>query len=499
MKTTLVLGLGESGLACARWLVRQGGRVTVADTRAEPPLRVSFQAELPEVPLMLGSASMSWLDGVERMVISPGLAPKTEPIASLLAGARAAGIRVQSEIDVFMEALEDLAATRGYAPRIAGITGTNGKTTTTRMLAAMIARAGRTVRAAGNISPSVLDALRECLDEDRLPEFWVLELSSFQLASTSRLTCAAATVLNVTEDHLDWHVDMSEYAASKARIFALDTVRVLNRDDPRVMAMMADAATVWTFGTGKPHGPGQYGIVHEGGMAWLAATPAGEIGKKRRRGTRTDAPDASEEPLHIAPLMPLEALRVRGLHNATNAMAALALAGALGIALAPSLRALQAFEADAHRTQEIASIDGVAYYDDSKGTNVGATLAALVGLGATMAQDARIVPILGGDGKGQDFTPLRAPLAQYARAVVLIGRDAQRIADTLADQALPLHRATDMDEAVAKAASLARRGDLVLLSPACASLDMYRNYAHRAEAFCAAVQARVRHLDQEGT
>ena len=499
---TLILGLGESGLAAARWLARTGAQLRVADTRQDPPMQEALAGHLPGTPLLRGDPSTAWLEGVDRIVISPGISPHHEPVAALLATARASGVAIDGEIEVFAQALQTLRSESGYDPVLIGVTGTNGKTTTARMVAAMIARAGRSVKTAGNISPSALDALRECLDGGQLPQYWVLELSSFQLASTRTLACHAAAVLNVTEDHLDWHGSMEDYAACKARIFAERTIRILNRDDPRTMAMAADAGDqgrLWTFAASVPERPAQYGVVREGGIAWLAVTAAEEGVRRRRRRPPSDAPaaDAGDPPLS-ARLMPLDAMRVRGLHNATNALAALALVTAGGLPLAPALRALQEFQADPHRTARIASIGGVDYYDDSKGTNVGATLAALNGLGELLEGDARIIAILGGDGKGQDFAPLASAIARHARAVVLIGRDAARIAEALdRTQVRQLPRAS-LEEAVSTAAAQAHPGDIVLLSPACASLDMFRNYAHRAQVFAQAVGQLTEPAQPEG-
>jgi UDP-N-acetylmuramoylalanine--D-glutamate ligase len=316
---------------------------------------------------------------------------------------------------------------------------------------------------------------------------WVLELSSFQLATTTSLACDAAAVLNVTQDHLDWHGTLEAYAKAKARIFAKDTVQVLNRDDPLVLAMARGKAHPVTFGAGAPTQPDEYGLVRDGGLTWLAYAEEPSQGQRRRKAAG-ELPGIPGE-VFVHRLMPADALRIRGRHNALNALAALALARAIGCPLAPMLHALREYEGEPHRVELIASIAGVEYYDDSKGTNVGATVAALEGLGAEKAEAGRrLVVILGGDGKGQDFAPLVAPLAAHARAVVLIGRDGPRIGELLRGASYPVESCATLPDAVRACVRHARPGDAVLLSPACASLDMFRNYAHRADVFKEAVR-----------
>ncbi|MDE2368059.1 MAG: UDP-N-acetylmuramoyl-L-alanine--D-glutamate ligase [Burkholderiales bacterium] len=490
----LVLGLGDSGLAMARWCAARGARIAWWDSREAPPQESTLVRELPqaqrvgELPARLGP------DGAEyRLVLkSPGLSPTDARIAPLLEEAAAAGIPVLGELDLFVKALEHLRETQQYAPQILAITGTNGKTTTTAMTALLVERAGRSVAAAGNIGPTLLDTLNARIDD--LPQVWVLELSSFQLDTVRGFEPAAATVLNVTQDHLDWHGHMTAYAAAKARVFGSRGVMVINRDDPKVEAMVPQPLVVkgkarpidrsiLRFGLDAPRHPGDFGLVVENGMAWLVrALPADET-IKRRKGDE-------EEEIHLQRLMPADALRVRGRHNAANALAALALATAIGCPLAPMLHGLREYEGEAHRVQPVGRVGEVEAYDDSKGTNVGATVAALEGLGADKAP-AKLVVILGGDGKGQDFAPLAVPLARHARAIATLGRDAAVIEAAIAAaiEGLPLQRHETLEAAVAWCFEQARPGDAVLLSPACASLDMFRNYAHRAEVFVAAVQA----------
>ena len=497
----LVLGLGDSGLAMARWCARCGANVTVWDSREAAPSDAALAAELPAVTRWRGELSPTHLIGMQLVLKSPGLGPNDARVAPLLNEARDIGVAVLGELDLFVRALADLKQVQGYAPQLLAITGTNGKTTTTAMTALLVARAGKRVVTAGNIGPTLLDTLTAQLDAPAdaegqpatMPEVWVLELSSFQLDTVRGFEPAAATVLNITQDHLDWHGNMTAYTAAKARVFGQHAVMVVNRDDEAVEAMVpvpvvtkvkpkvADRPVpreVIRFGLDAPRRPGDFGLVVENGMAWLVrALPADETFKRKKD---------EEVEIHLQRLMPADALRVRGRHNAANALAALALATAIGCALAPMLHGLREYEGQAHRVQFIASVGGIEAYDDSKGTNVGATVAALNGLGADKAP-AKLVLILGGDGKGQDFSPLREPLARHARAVATIGRDAAALEAVLGP--VPFQRHATLQAAVAWCFEQAQPGDAVLLSPACASLDMFRNYAHRAEVFVQAVRS----------
>ncbi len=485
-KHVLVLGLGESGLACARWCAQAGAQVRVADTRAAPPYLDELSRRVASAEFVAGEFSSALLDGIDLLAVSPGL-PGDLP---LLRQAEARGIPVVGEIELFARALRDL---KQQAPVLA-ITGTNGKTTTTALTGHLLRGIGKSVGVAGNISPAALTALADYAEAGALPQAWVLELSSFQLETTATLNPAAATVLNISDDHLDRYAGLAAYAAVKARIFQGDGVQVLNRQDACVRNMVLAGRRIIRFGLDAPQGAADFGLRDQKGEAWLV------------QGDRF--------------LLPLSALPLSGLHNAANAMAALALCVSLGHDAASLLPALRSFRGLPHRVEKIAEIDGVTWYDDSKGTNVGATVAALEGIGGQMAarnshlpppgreagregtpregaplpasgnrHDPKIVLIAGGDGKGQDFSPLKMAVAQHARAVVLVGRDGPLIGRALADAGVPLVPVADMAEAVRRASALALPHDAVLLSPACASFDMFRDYQHRAAAFIAAVHA----------
>ena len=483
----LILGLGASGLAMARWCARAGAQLTVADTRAEPPGLAALQQEWPDVRFVSGPLSADLVTGtsVRAVLRSPGLSPSD--LAPVLEAAKASRLWLGGELDLFYQALDSLRAERGYAPRVLAVTGTNGKTTVTALTGQLVARAGKTVAVAGNIGPTLLDTLGQHLAADSLPEVWVLELSSFQLDGVTDFEPTAAAVLNLTQDHLDWHGSMAAYASAKARVFGQQALMVLNRDDPLVMALLPEPTRVrlqrpqWrehiTFGGDLPQRPGDFGIEEVNGMVWLVRALEADETLKPRKGAAQD--------LHLQRLMPADALRIRGRHNALNALAALALSQAAGCALGPLLYGLREYRGEPHRLEAVGIVQEVTYFDNSKGTNVGATVAALNGLG----QEQRLIAILGGVGKGQDFAPLAEPVARHARAVVLIGRDAPLIRAALAQTGVPLLEASSMTDAVVRAAGLAHAGDAVLMSPACASFDMFDNYEHRAHAFVAAVQA----------
>jgi UDP-N-acetylmuramoylalanine--D-glutamate ligase len=483
--SVLILGLGDSGLAMARWCARAGARVTVVDTRAEPPQLAALRADCPAATFVHGEFAASLVEGTDIRAVfkSPGLTPAQ--VAPVLGAAYASGLWTGGELSLFMQGLAALQASQAYAPQVLAITGTNGKTTVTSLTGQLVERAGKTVAVAGNIGPTLLDTLAAHMAAETLPQVWVLELSSFQLDGIDGFTPTMGTVLNLTQDHLDWHGAMPAYGAAKARIFGVHGLEaapmLLNRDDPLVMAMLPalvkgkQLRSYVSFGTDGPTRPGDWGLESVNGMTWLVKAMEADETRRRRN-------DDAEE-LYVQRLMPADALRIRGRHNASNALAALALASAAGCLLAPMLYGLREYQGEPHRVQAIGIVQGVEYFDDSKGTNVGATVAALSGLGA----ERKLVLILGGQGKGQDFSPLAAPVARYARAVVLIGEDAQAMVKALDGTNVACLHAGSMHEAVQLASSRAHAGDAVLMSPACASFDMFKNYGHRAEVFRAAV------------
>ncbi len=486
--SVLVVGLGESGLACARFAHRCGASVRVADTRATPPALSAVQS-LQGVDVVLGALTPALLDGIQVLVMSPGLAPTAPDVGALLDATAQRGVAVRSELDWFTAALAELQAESGYAPKVLAITGTNGKTTVTELTTHVCNEAGVSAVACGNISPAMLTALMAAQDACstdaalKLPAVWVLELSSFQLHYTHAFNPTAATVLNITQDHLDWHANMDEYAADKAKVFGcnadtVSTVRVLNRDDATVLAMRSKDSTVLTFGINAPTSVGDVGCVVEGSLNWLAWAVETEPERKRRK--------ADVMQTHTQRLMPADALRIRGSHNHSNALAALLLAQCAGVNIAKALHGLRTYLGSPNRCELVSVIDDVEYINDSKGTNVGATVAALMGLGEGRN---RLVLIAGGVGKGQDFSPLRAPVIQTCKAVITVGQAAQEIAEVLSDSGVDIHAATDLNDALAQASRIASTGDVVLLSPACASFDMFKSYAHRAQVFVDAVHA----------
>lgn len=478
-KQVLVLGLGESGLAMALWLAQAGARLRVADTRPGPERLSALKEACPQVEFISGEFTAALLDGVDLVAVSPGLSPSNE-LAAVLPAAQEKNIPVWGEIEIFAQALAALKAERDYQPKIIAITGTNGKTTVTSLTGQLCRAAGLSVKVAGNISPAALDVLRDAIANDELPQCWVLELSSFQLFTTFSLNADAATVLNITQDHLDWHGDMNAYADAKARIFGPDTVRVLNRNDARSIKMASPKAHYVSFGTDLPAEADSLGLSTEHGMQWLMLAIGTEEGEKKKRGKA-----AAETELFMNRLMPADALKVRGQHNATNVLAALALCRAIGLSLAPLLHAARQYRGEPHRVELIATVGGVDYVDDSKGTNVGATVAAIEGLG--QSESPHLILVAGGDGKGQDFAPLAPAVKHHVRAVMLIGRDGPAIRAALADTGVTLTDCWTLEQAVQRAAEIANEGDTVLLSPACASFDMFKDYAHRAQVFADAV------------
>lgn len=433
---TLVVGLGRTGLSCVRFLVARGAEVAVTDSRARPPALAQLRELAPQAAVFMGGFSERALAGAEQVLVSPGVAANTP----FLNAARARGLPVFGDIELF--------ARIARAP-VVGITGSNGKSTVTTLVGLMAERAGIEARVGGNLGTPALDLLG-----NTEPRLYVLELSSFQLEVTESLRCVAATVLNVSPDHMDRYATLADYAAAKARIFRHCLTAVTNRDDACVRSMVTNAQKHVSFGLDAPD-DANYGLVKHAGESWLA------------RGAER--------------LMSVSELRLRGTHNVANALAALALGEAAGLTRAAMLMALRDFTGLPHRMQYIGTRHGVEYYDDSKGTNVGATLAAVAGI------TQPLVLIAGGDGKNQDFAPLVLALVGKARAVVLLGKDAPVIEKALHGR-VPTVRVKDMETAVVQAAQRAQPGDWVLLSPACSSLDMFDNFEHRGRVYADAVR-----------
>jgi UDP-N-acetylmuramoylalanine--D-glutamate ligase len=408
--------------------------------------------------LRTGAFEREAFAGIDLVAISPGV-PLAEPAVR---EASARGVPVVGDVELFANALPDVYRNH-MAPALLGVTGTNGKSTVTALTAAAVAGGNRRAVMAGNISPAVLTALMDCIDRNALPEVWVLELSSYQLETTFSLNLTAATMLNLSEDHLDRYASLDDYAAAKARIFDGDGLQVLNRDDEVSRGMRRTNRRVTTFGLDEATADNDYGLIRAGGNFQLA------------RG-RT-------------PLLATTDLQLAGLHNAANALAALALTSEIDLDPMGALNAMRAFRGLPHRVEPVAEVEGVRYYNDSKGTNVGATIAALDGFARQLAgTSARVVLIAGGDGKGQNFAPLRGVLGSSVRAVILIGRDGPLIDQALTSTGVPRIKATSMADAVDRAREVAVAGDIVLLSPACASFDMFNHYKHRGEVFSAIVR-----------
>jgi UDP-N-acetylmuramoylalanine--D-glutamate ligase len=431
----VIVGLGRTGISCARYLHARGWRLALTDTRAAPPQLAQLEDLGANIALRLGGLDTRLLAGADCVVASPGVSLA----APFFTEARRLGLEIVGDVELFARAAN--------AP-VVGITGTNGKSTVTSLVGRMAERAGIKVRVGGNLGEPALELLAAGT------ELYVLELSSYQLETTLSLECRAAAVLNVSPDHLDRYQDLAHYAAAKARIFTRCDTAVINLDDPLVVAMPRAARRTLSFSLRAAIGA-DYAVARLDGQWFL---------------TRREEP-----------LLPLAAMKIKGLHNAANALAALALGEALELPLAVMLEELRGFAGLPHRSQWVAEVNGVSYVDDSKGTNVGATLAAVAGM------EGPLVMILGGEGKNQDFTPLAQAFAGKVRHAVLIGRDAARLEQALAG-VVPLSRTTTLRAAVAAAAAAAQPGDTVLLSPACASLDMFRDYTHRGQVFAAAVR-----------
>ncbi|MDA7085261.1 UDP-N-acetylmuramoyl-L-alanine--D-glutamate ligase [Pseudomonas sp. SA3-5] len=436
----IVVGLGKSGMSLVRFLARQGLAFAVVDTRANPPELSTLREQFPQVEVRCGELDVDFLCRASELLISPGLAIATPALQE----AARRGVKLSGDIELF--------ARYAKAPIVA-ITGSNAKSTVTTLVGEMAAAAGKQVAVGGNLGTPALDLLGDEV------ELYVLELSSFQLETTDQLNAEVATCLNISEDHMDRYASLAAYHLAKHRIFRGARQVVVNRDDALSRPLVADDMPCWSFGLGKPDFK-RFGLLEENGEKYLAY--------------QFDA------------LLPVRELKIRGAHNQSNALAALALGQAVGLPMAPMLEALKRFAGLPHRCQWVGERNAVSYYDDSKATNVGAALAAIEGLGADIA--GKLVLIAGGDGKGADFCALAKPVAQFCRAVVLLGRDAERLAAAL-DDSVPLIRVTSLEEAVQRSAELAQLGDAVLLSPACASLDMFKNFEERGRLFAQAVEA----------
>ncbi|WP_296129825.1 UDP-N-acetylmuramoyl-L-alanine--D-glutamate ligase [Pseudomonas sp. Ga0074129] len=435
----IVVGLGKSGMSLVRFLARQGLPFAVVDTRANPPELATLREQFPQVEVRCGELDVEYLCRASELLVSPGLAIATPALQA----AAARGVKLSGDIDLF--------ARYAKAPIVA-ITGSNAKSTVTTLVGEMAVAAGKKVAVGGNLGTPALDLLSDDV------ELYVMELSSFQLETTDQLNAEVATCLNLSEDHMDRYADLPAYHLAKHRIFRGARQVVVNRDDALSRPLVADQLPCWYFGLGKPDFK-RFGLLEENGEKHLA--------------------------FQFDTLLPVRELKIRGAHNQSNALAALALGHAVGLPMEAMLATLRQFAGLAHRCQWVGERQAVSYYDDSKATNVGAALAAIEGLGADIA--GKLVLIAGGDGKGADFSALKAPVGRFCRAVVLLGRDAELLADALGDAA-PLIRVKTLEEAVARAAELAEAGDAVLLSPACASLDMFKNFEERGRLFAQAVE-----------
>ena len=491
-KRVLIIGLGESGLAMVRFCVRAGAQVTVCDTRDTPTLLVPLKEKFPQVQFVGGALQTELLDGIDLLGWSPGLSPTGANVVDFVSAAKACGLSLDGELEFFSRALDELSKQYGYAPGVAAITGTNGKTTTTLLTAHLCKTAGKRVVAAGNVSPAALDALCEALDTNDLPEIWVLELSSFQLETSTQFRSTTAVILNVSQDHLDWHADMAAYADAKKKIFNNTLLAIENRGDSltqlpkapllskpltakQALAQEPQQARI-SFGLDEPTTLGCFGIQQLNGLPWLVEAVAAQDEPLTKRKT------ASVGPLRLNRIMPADSLPIRGKHNQANMLAAFALCKGLGLPLGRLLHGVRTYAGEPHRCERIMILNDVEWFDDSKGTNVGATVAALSGLGKPA------VLIAGGDGKGQDFEPLANAIKGHARHVLLIGRDAALIEAAIAQTGVAIERCASLELAVVRAAQVAQSGEAVLLSPACASFDMFKGYAHRAQVFIDSVR-----------
>lgn len=484
-QNVMILGLGISGLAMARWCAQYGASVIVVDSRTNPPQLNQLKTELPDARFICSQFQSALFENVEidYLLISPGIKPAD--VGELLLNAKDKAIRIGNELTLFNMALIDLRESVAYKPHVLAITGTNGKTTVTSLTGKLVASADMNVAVAGNIGPSLLDTLSEKIKSAELPQAWVLELSSFQLNDVTDFEPTAAVVLNVTQDHLDWHGTMDSYSEAKSHVYGSQAMMVINRDDEVVMGMLANAQKLnknrkyCTFGSDLPSRLGDYGLESVNGVTWLVrAISFDDIVIKKQRSLIEPKIELS-----MQRFIPTDALQLRGQHNMLNALAALSLVESIGCSISRVLFGLREYKGESHRVESIGILNGVEYFDDSKGTNVGATLAAISGLGI----ERKMVVILGGDGKGQDFSPLIAVVSKFVRAVVCMGKDKALISDVLKNVDVLKASVDSMALAVSAAEKFSQNGDAVLLSPACASLDMFDNYEHRGRIFQAEV------------
>jgi UDP-N-acetylmuramoylalanine--D-glutamate ligase len=483
-RTVLVVGLGESGSAMARWLSFKGASIRLADTRQAPPGLEQIKEQIAildgelrhttQLSVVLGAFNDALLDGIDVVAWSPGLSIEIGESGDFYRSILARGISVIGELDLFAQAIADLGVASGYFPKVIAVTGTNGKTTTVRLINHLCEAAGKTVIAAGNISPSLLDALFSAMQSNSLPEIWAVELSSFQLALAKTFSPSVATILNFSQNHLDWHATEQSYDAAKRKVMGADaplnngplnlanaplaTTRVVNRGQAMQLHETAPGM-VLSFGTDQPSQVGEFGLVRDGGLMWLAQglnedgapLPAAPIRLGAKRSRKPVAP----QEVVIKRLMPADALKIRGRHNQLNAMAALALCTAVGIPMAAMLHGLRTFEGEPHRCQLVRILNDIEYYNDSKATTIAATVAALSGL------DKPSVLIAGGKGKGQDFSALAQAVREHAKAVLLIGVDAPVLEAALQGTGVELIHCSSLDDAVEKAYNKVRPGEVV--------------------------------------
>ncbi len=486
-QNVMILGLGISGLAMARWCVRYGATVTIVDSRSNPPQLNQLKTELPDACFISSQFRPTLLENAkfDYLLVSPGIKPTD--VVELLSRAKEKFVRTGNELTLFTLALHDLKESEAYKPYVLAITGTNGKTTVTSLTGKLVACANMTVAVAGNIGPSLLDTLGERIKNSELPQVWVLELSSFQLNDVNDFEPTAGVILNVTQDHLDWHEDMSAYIDAKSHVYGKLATMVINRDDEVVMGILTNAQKLnrnrkfHTFGADLPTRLGDYGLESVNGMTWLVRAISFDDVLAKKQRSLIESPIE----LNMQRLMPTGALQLRGQHNMLNALAALSLVESVGCSISRVLYGLREYKGESHRVESIGVFNGIEYFDDSKGTNVGATVAAISGLGI----EKKIVVILGGDGKGQDFSPLSDIVRKFVRSVVLIGKDKTIIRSALENVDVLKASVDSMTQAVSVAEQFAKNGDAIVLSPACSSLDMFDNYEHRGREFRAEVLA----------